>query len=114
MRKTTFRYGLATLAMGVLPAGAAWADGNYQGYGHMWSGEYGWWMWTGPLLMLVFWVAVIVLVVLAVRWITDRGDDARASTRGGGDKALDILKERLARGEIEPEEYERRRKVLEE
>ncbi len=98
-------------AAGAMLPRAALADGNYQGYGHMWSGDYGWWMWTGPLMMLAFWVAVIVLVVLAVRWITDRGDEGRSAS--SGDKALEILKERLARGEIEPEEYERRRKVLE-
>ncbi len=33
-------------------------------------------------------------------------------TLSSSDSALDILKERLARGEIEPAEYEERRKVL--
>jgi len=52
----------------------------------------------GGLMMLVFWGLIIALIVMAVRWFSDQ--------RGGGGKssdALDILKDRLARGEIDPE-----------
>ncbi|MDQ7079758.1 MAG: SHOCT domain-containing protein [Paracoccaceae bacterium] len=97
-----------TLAIPVIAtAGAALADSDGRYYGHMWYGGYGW-GWMGPVMMLVFWVAVIVLVVLAVRWVTDRKDQEQA-----GSTALDILKERLARGEIDPAEYEKLRKTLE-
>ena len=74
---------------------------------HMWGDNYGWSM-MGHGTMFVFWILVIVLIVLAVRWPMDRDGN-----RNGGNNALDILKERLARGEIDPAEYEERRKVVE-
>lgn len=75
--------------------------------GHMWGDGYGWSM-MGYGTMFIFWILAIVLIVLAVRWAMDRD-----GKRSNGNTALDILKERLARGEIEPAEYEERRKVLE-
>lgn len=63
-------------------------------------------LWSAAM-MVVFWIGVIVLIVLAVRWASD------GKTGGNKEGPLDILKERLARGEIEPAEYEERRKVLE-
>ena len=98
-----------TAASGVMTSGAAFAQsipsGGYYN-GHMWGDGYGWSMMGGGA-MFVFWIFVIVLIVLAVRWATDRENKS-----GNGSTAIDILKERLARGEIEPAEYEERRKVL--
>lgn len=63
------------------------------GYG-VW---HGWW---GGLWMLLLWVAILLLVVWAVRTGAPGGSDPRASARA-------ILAERLARGEITVEEYRR-------
>jgi putative membrane protein len=64
-------------------------------------------------MMGLFWLAVIVLVVLAVRWIAV---DASGGNRALGDTsrndALAILDERFARGEIDTTEYEERRRAL--
>lgn len=51
----------------------------------------------GPFGMILFWGGIVLLIVLAVRW-------AGGSTRKK--KALEILEERLARGEISREEFE--------
>ena len=93
----------------VVTSGTAFAQGiPTSGYsGHMWGDGYGYSM-MGFGTMFIFWILVIVLIVLAVRWAMDRD-----GKRSNGSSALDILKERLARGEIEPAEYEERRKVLE-
>ena len=107
MNMKRFMNAAALAAPVITSAGAALADSDGRYYGHMWYGGYGW-GWMGPVMMLVFWVAVIVLVVLAVRWVTDRNGQEQA-----GSKALDILKERLARGEIDSAEYENLRKTLE-
>jgi len=71
----------------------------------MWGGGYGM---IGGLMMVVFWGLIIALIVLAVKWLTnDRG----GGSRGKAD-AMDTLRERFASGEIDEEEFERRKKVL--
>ncbi len=76
------------------------------------GGSWGWGpMLIGMTLMLLFWVAVIFVVVYAIRTF---GHDGRA--RHGGDpaedRALATLRERYARGEIDHAEYEERRRML--
>jgi len=58
------------------------------------------------LMMLTFWILVIVTVVFLVRWLTAQGRASRA------DAALDILRQRYARGEINREEFEARKQDL--
>lgn len=85
---------------------SATPDGDWsRGYGHMmWSGGHGL---LGGLMMLVFWGLIIGLIVLGVRGFSGRSDAPSNSS------ALDILKERYARGEIEEDEFERRKAKLE-
>jgi putative membrane protein len=67
----------------------------------------------GSIMMVVFWGGIIVLVVLAVRWL---GSGAAGLTAAAPAKktALEILEERFARGEIDKEEYQERRRLLSE
>lgn len=64
----------------------------------------------GGLGMLIFWGLVIFGIVLLVRWFSDesrRGTSPFAGRDAGGrDRALEIARERLAKGEITPEEFE--------
>lgn len=76
------------------------------GWGEGWYG-----MILGPLFMILVLAAVIATVVLLVRWLGGHpyGTMPHApATR----TPLDILKERFARGEIDKEEFEERRRVL--
>jgi putative membrane protein len=59
------------------------------------------------LMMLVFWGVVIVGIVLAIRWMVTQGRESR-----GLDPALDILRQRYARGDISKEEFEARKRDL--
>ena len=102
--------------LGALLAGAGWslpamaqANGQY-GHHHDWGGGWGHMLFGGGM-MLLFWGGLIALVVLAVGWLgrSNSSDSAGAS----GSRALEILQERYARGEIEREEYEQRRRDLE-
>jgi putative membrane protein len=63
----------------------------------------------GPMMlaMLLFWTMLIVALVLLVHWLwTGRAAFAMNAT------ARDILDQRYARGELDPEEYQRRRAEL--
>jgi putative membrane protein len=58
------------------------------------------------LMMLVFWGLVIAGLVLGVRWLAGQGRAA------GRDAALEILRQRYARGEIDKQEFETRKSDL--
>lgn len=75
----------------------------------MWYGLGGWWM---LLWMLMFWAGVIALIVWAVRATSERPQGAPPQSHGRS-RALEILEERFARGEIDQEEFEQRRRALE-
>ena len=83
-------------------------------YGPYMMGGGGWLhMFFGWLMMLVFLGVVVALVVVGVRWLgTSEHSPLRQPPRQGERSALDILKERLARGEIDVADYEERRRAL--
>ena len=59
------------------------------------------------IFMLLFWVGVVLLVVWGVRNLGNTRVERDTSNR-----ALEILEERYARGEIDSEEFNRRRSEL--
>ena len=106
-----------TLPVWASAAGVAWADvspgGGAGGYGyhpHM-GGEWGWGgMFLGPLFGILFIAAIAVAIILVVRALG--GGAAPGRPRSEDRTALDILDERFARGEIDIQEYEDRKRVL--
>jgi putative membrane protein len=58
------------------------------------------------LMMLVFWGLVIAGLVLGVRWLAGQGHAGRR------DEALEILRQRYARGEIDKQEFDTRKRDL--
>jgi len=108
----TLIIGWATQILGLFPEKEALAQ--WRGYGgwDMGPGMMGWGMmgWLGPIMMVVFWGVVIVAIIYLVRWLA-------SSTRGSQtqrleDAALEILKKRYARGEINKEEFTEKKKDL--
>ncbi len=76
----------------------------------MWNNGWGGGEWVAMSIMMVaFWSIVVVAIVLLVR--ATRSDSHPSPTPTGAD-ARRILDERFARGEIEAEEYTRRRDLL--
>ncbi len=85
-----------------------------QGYAERpgWHYDWGWGhMLFGSLMMVLFWGGIILVIVLLVRWIGS-GSAGGAGAPSAGKTPLDILRERFARGEIDKEEFEERKKLL--
>ncbi|MFZ5790620.1 MAG: SHOCT domain-containing protein [Pseudomonadota bacterium] len=108
----------ASAAVALAPA-VAWAQVQPGPYGyeygpHMMGWGGGWYgMIFGPLLMILVLAVVIAAVVLLVRWIGGPWHGAMPPHHAPpGRTPLDILKERFARGEIDKNEFEERRRAL--
>ena len=71
----------------------------------MWARGVAWWMW---LLMAAGTVGFWVVVVIAVRDVIE----PRQADRGPTPDSLALLDERLARGEIDADEYLRVRRLI--
>ena len=67
-----------------------------------WGMHYMWGPWGigMMLMMLVFWGLVIVALVLGIRWLVTQGRESRS------DSALDVLRQRYARSEIDKDQFE--------
>jgi putative membrane protein len=72
-------------------------------YGHTGGMFFG-----GGLLMWIFWIILLVVLVYVLKDIF--GSVNRNSSSSSD--ALEILKQRFARGEIDETEFERRKKLL--
>ena len=69
----------------------------------MWGFYGGWgWLWM-TAMMVIFWGGITALIVLAVRAFTGPR---------GGDEAMDVLRRRLASGEITQDEFDQTRRAL--
>jgi putative membrane protein len=109
------RNGLLTALLGatLLSTGSAWAQRGeaYWGPQMMWGGWFH--MFFGFLMMLLFLGILVGLVVLVVRWLgSSEHSPFRHAPGVGARSALDILKKRLARGEIDVAEFEERRRAI--
>lgn len=70
----------------------------------MWEYEMGWgWGWLG---MALFWLLPVLLILVAVKYLAGRNSVGGSEKSG---KALEVLEERYARGEIGREEYLQKR-----
>lgn len=100
------------LASPLWAQGAAW-NGGYPCGPHM-AGWHGGWggMILGPLLMILVPVLLIVAVLFAVRRFWPSSTGPSPAQPSVPQTPLDILKERFARGDIDKEEFEERRRIL--
>ncbi len=80
-------------------------------------GWHGWGTGGGGFGMVLFWILAILAIVWLARAL-DLGslwrgrDDVHASRAPTQDPALAVLRERYARGEIDADEFERRKRDL--
>lgn len=69
---------------------------------------YGGQHWFGGGFMWIFWLGVIIAIIWGVKVFTSRDSNSSAKQKS----ALDILNERYAKGEIDQQEFEQKRKDL--
>ncbi len=69
----------------------------------MWAGH---WMFGG--FMWIFWIAVLVALFFLIKWIVQQ----KPSDLKPEENAMDVLKKRYARGEIDKEEFGQKKKDL--
>jgi putative membrane protein len=96
------------LALLAIPLTPGWALAQERAYEWHWGMHPMWGVWgLGMMVMMLgFWILLITGIVLGIRWLVTQGRAPRQ------DSALDILRERYARGEINREEFEARKQDL--
>lgn len=104
--RNVVRYGFVAAATAAAWPAAA-QDARVEDW--MWRGGWGGMMFGG-LSMVLFWGLLIVLIVLGLRWLPGRGLGPDHSLRPN---ALDLLRDRFARGEIDAAEFKERKRLLE-
>ena len=82
-----------------------WMNMGHMGWGSGYGGMFGW----APTLL--WWGALILGIALLAKWLFGAFEGER---RSGSSSAREILAERYARGEIDREEYEKRKRDLNE
>ncbi|MGB7285992.1 MAG: hypothetical protein WBC71_03580 [Salaquimonas sp.] len=108
---------LSTLALSLpaialaAPLGEGKGEYMMHGPGMMWGGDGmgGFGMFFGFVFMLILIAAVIVGTILLLRYIGVGGHVAKT---GSDRRALDILEERFAKGEIDTKEFQERKTLL--
>ncbi|OGA95660.1 MAG: hypothetical protein A3E79_06560 [Burkholderiales bacterium RIFCSPHIGHO2_12_FULL_61_11] len=81
-------------------------------WGHMmeWGGGWGPGWGLFGVMHILWWILILLGVIALFRWVFGRGP--RGLRRPEEDRALAILRERYARGEIDKAEFEERKRDL--
>ncbi len=106
--------GVFALTMAPGTAFAQVGSGPGGEYMHPWGTMMGGWGWLGMAFHLLFWILLLVALVFLIKWLaqgnrTAKQEDLKGDSSG---RWMEILKERYARGEIDREEFEQKKRDL--
>jgi putative membrane protein len=99
--------GLAIVVPLIIGLVSGWGYGGWRMIGPGMMGGFSF-MWFMPIL----WIAILGLIIWAIVAAVGRPGESHSQGSAKTDSALEILKQRYARGEIGKEEYEQKRKDL--
>ncbi|WP_285655768.1 SHOCT domain-containing protein [Allomuricauda sp. NBRC 101325] len=71
--------------------------------------DWNWHNW-GSVMMWLIWIPIIIIAAWYLLWLSNN----KGFSEQGNESPLEVLKRRYANGEISTQEYERRKKILEE
>ena len=114
-KRTLFLYTMLFVVFLSIPLAKTQAyaqTGQYGGWG-MGSGMMGGYGmgWFGGIVMIVFWILILVGIIFLIKWLIQSIGRDKA-TGSSGNRSLEILKERYAKGEIDKQEFESKKKDL--
>jgi putative membrane protein len=114
-KRTLFLYTMLFVVFLSIPLAKTQAyaqTGQYGGWG-MGPGMMGGYGtgWFGGIVMIVFWILILVGLVFLIKWLIQSTGRDKA-TGSSGNRSLEILKERYAKGEIDKQEFESKKKDL--
>lgn len=66
----------------------------------------------GPIMMILVLATIVTVVVLLIRWLGGSGSGQFFPPQRAQQAALDILEKRFAKGEIDKDEFEEKRRIL--
>lgn len=108
--RSALTWSTTLIAILAMSTDTAWGFRGHGGYGPgmMWGGGWGGSIF-GMLMMFLYFAAIVVVVMFVIRWVGGLGSKHQPPSESS---ALQILKERFARGEIDEAEFERRKHHL--
>ena len=114
--KTIPFYFLALIALETVYLPPVFAHGSMAGNGHFLPWLPGTWGmgWFGLIFTVLFWVLVVWGIIALIRWILQAkiGQSGADASNRESSRAMEILKERYAKGEISRDEFESMKKDL--
>ena len=78
----------------------------------MFDAGFGLWFLIAIVVNAAFWVGLIALIFLGIRWLIRNNDTNRTPRPPAEDSAMELLRQRFARGEIDAAEFEERKRAL--
>ncbi|MHA1564394.1 MAG: SHOCT domain-containing protein [Alphaproteobacteria bacterium] len=107
MHPKSIAYAALFLLSNIVPAAAQGPEVGFHPHHFGGAGYF-----IGPIMMILMVAVIVGIVLLAVRGFSGSARTSAPPHAPSGRTPIDILQERFARGEIDKDEFEERRRIL--